>query len=153
MLTEAQWIVRPEASFNHFGERGVVDLVAWHAATRTLLLTEIKTELVDPSGLLATTDTRRRLAGVIARESGWDPRVVAQWVVLADGRTNQRRVAEHRALLRSAFPADGRALAGWLANPVGGLDALWFLPDVAVGGTGRSARGPARVRTRPPARG
>lgn len=153
MVVEAGWIVRPEASFNHFGERGVVDLVGWHAATRTLLLIEIKTELVDPSGLLATTDIRRRLANVIARESGWGPGVVAQWVVLADGRTNQRRVAEHRALLRAAFPADGRAIAGWLANPGASLDALWFLPDVAVGGTGRTARGPARVPTRSPTRG
>lgn len=153
MLVEAGWTVRPEASFNHFGERGVVDLVAWHAATRTLLLIEIKTELVDPSGLLVATDRRRRLASVIARESGWNPDVVAQWVVLAEGRTNQRRVAEHRSLLRAAFPADGRAIAGWLAKPGGPLDALWFLPDVAVGGTGRTARGPARVPTRPAARG
>jgi transcriptional regulator with XRE-family HTH domain len=149
MLVGAGWIVRPEASFNHFGERGVVDLVAWHPQTKALLLIEIKTELVDPSGLLATTDRRRRLATVIAGESGWDPAVIAQWVVLAEGRTNQRRVAAHRSLLRAAFPANGRAVAGWLANPVRPLDALWFLPDVAVGGTGRAARGPARVPTRP----
>lgn len=152
MLVEADWTVRPEASFNHFGERGVVDLVGWHPATRTLLLVELKTELVDPSGLLAATDRRRRLAGVIARESGWEPAVVAQWVVLAEGRTTQRRVAEHRSLLRAAFPSDGRAVAGWLAHPARQLDALWFLPDVAVGGAGRTARGPARVPTRSPAR-
>ncbi len=148
MLVEAGWTVRPEASFNHFGERGVVDLVAWQPPSGTLLLIEIKTELVDPSGLLATTDRRRRLAGVIAREGGWDPAIVSQWVVLAEGRTNQRRVAEHRSLLRAAFPADGRTIAGWLANPTAPLNALWFLPDVAVGSAGRTARGPARVPTR-----
>lgn len=148
MLVEAGWIVRPEASFNHFGERGVVDLVAWHAETRTLLLIEIKTELVDPSGLLATTDRRRRLANVIARESGWDPAAVSQWVVLADGRTNHRRVAAHRALLRSAFPADGRSITRWLKDPSRSEDALWFLPDVAGGSTGRAAPGPNRVPTR-----
>ncbi len=152
LLVDAGWIVRPEASFNHFGERGVVDLVAWHSATRTLLLIEIKTQLVDPAALLTTTDRRRRLAGVIGGESGWDPVTVGQWVVLSDGRTNQRRVAEHRSLLRAAFPADGRAIAGWLARPRGPLDALWFLPDVAVGGAGRHARGPSRVPTRPPVR-
>lgn len=148
MLVAAGWDVRPEASFNNFGERGVVDLVAWHPRHRTLLLIEIKTELVDPSGLLAATDRRRRLANIIARDSGWKPGVVAQWVVIADGRTNQRRVAEHRALLRAAFPADGRSIAGWLADPTKPLDALWFLPDVADRSTGRAARGPNRVPTR-----
>ena len=149
MLVTGGWEVRPEASFNSFGERGVVDLVAWHPVCHTLLLIELKTELVDPSGLLTVTDRRRRLAGVIARDSGWKPSVVAQWVVIAAGRTNARRVAEHRALLRAAFPADGRSIASWLADPRTPLDALWFLPDVADRSTGRAARGPNRVPTRP----
>jgi transcriptional regulator with XRE-family HTH domain len=150
MLVAAGWEVRPEASFNSFGERGVVDLVAWHSATRTLLLVEIKTELVDPSGLLMVTDRRRRLAGVIARDSGWTPDRVAQWVVLAAGRTNARRVADHRSMLRAAFPADGRSIPSWLDDPRSPLDALWFLPDVADRSTGRVARGPNRVPTRSP---
>lgn len=149
MLVAAGWEVRPEASFNSFGERGVVDLVAWHPGRRTLLLVEIKTELVDPSGLLMVADRRRRLAGVIARDSGWNPSTIAQWVVLADGRTNHRRVAEHRSLLRAAFPADGRAVPGWLHDPASTLDALWFLPDATARSTGRTAQGPNRVPTRP----
>lgn len=150
MLVTRRWEVRPEASFNSYGERGVVDLVAWHPAFHTLLLIEIKTELVDPSGLLTVTDRRRRLAGVIARDSGWAPDRVAQWVVLSAGRTNARRVAEHRSLLRAAFPADGRSIASWLEDPRTPLDAMWFLPDVADRSTGRAARGPNRVPTRPP---
>lgn len=148
MLVAAGWVVRPEASFNSFGERGVVDLIAWHPGRRALLLVEIKTELVDPSGLLMVTDRRRRLAGVIARDSGWHPLIVAQWVVLADGRTNQRRVAEHRALLRAAFPNDGRSIPGWLREPVSSINALWFLPDATARSTGRAAQGPNRVPTR-----
>lgn len=149
MLVAAGWEVRPEASFNHFGERGVIDLVAWHPGHRTLLLVEIKTELVDPSGLLLVADRRRRLASVIARDSGWKPAIVAQWVVLADGRTNHRRVAEHRTLLRAAFPADGRSIPGWLRDPASPIDALWFLPDAAGRSTGRTSQGPNRVPTRP----
>ena len=34
MLTSADWEVRPEVSFNHFGERGIVDLVGWHSGHR-----------------------------------------------------------------------------------------------------------------------
>ncbi len=89
LLREAGWEVRPEVSFNHFGERGVVDLLAWHAESRTLLVVEVKTELADVHNLLAVNDRRRRLAPKIAEPFGWQPLVVAQWVVVAEsGRTN-----------------------------------------------------------------
>jgi transcriptional regulator with XRE-family HTH domain len=42
----AGWTVRPEVSFNVYGERGVVDLVAWNPATRHLLVIELKTQFV-----------------------------------------------------------------------------------------------------------
>jgi hypothetical protein len=38
----AGWIVVPEVSFSYRGDRGVIDIVAWHAATRTLLVIELK---------------------------------------------------------------------------------------------------------------
>ena len=77
MLLEAGWEVRPEVSFNHFGERGVVDLVGWQPRHQGLLLVELKTELADINGMLATLDRRRRLAREIARPFGWEPNVVA----------------------------------------------------------------------------
>jgi hypothetical protein len=141
LLVDAGWEVRPEVSFNHFGERGVVDLVAWHPGTRTVLLIELKTELADINSLLGTTDRRRRLAQVIVGQFRWNPVRVAQWVVVAESRTNRRRLAEHRTLLRLAFPADGRSLAGWLAKPDSAVSALWFLPDSA-GGSNRQRRAP-----------
>ena len=67
LLQGAGWEVRPEVSFSHFGERGVVDLVAWHAERHVLLLIELETEIVDVNQLLGVTDRRRRLAHVIAR--------------------------------------------------------------------------------------
>ena len=73
LLTDARWFVRPEVSFNHFGERGIVDLIAWHPPTRTLLPIEFKTELADVNRLLGTTDVRRRLAATIAEPIGWAP--------------------------------------------------------------------------------
>src|SRR5215217_5392416 len=82
------WEVRPEISFSHFGERGVVDLVAWNAATSALLLVELKTEVVDVGDLLATMDRRRRLARIIGESLGWSPSIVGAWVVLTDTRTN-----------------------------------------------------------------
>ena len=50
------------------GERGVIDILAWHAATRTLLVIELKTEIVDINELMGTVDRKRRLAATVARE-------------------------------------------------------------------------------------
>lgn len=149
-LVEAGWEVRPEVSFSVYGERGVVDLVAWHAASRTLLLVELKTELADINDLLAVTDRRRRLAAHIAEPFDWRPGVVAQWVVIAQSRTNERRLAAHRTMLRVAFPADGRAVAGFLANPRGPLAAMSFLPDSGGSSTRRRAAPRFRVRSAGP---
>lgn len=148
LVSAAGWEVRPEVSFNHFGERGIVDLVAWHAGARSLLLIEIKTELVDVSELLGVTDRRRRLASQIAAPFGWSPAVIGQWIVIAEGRTNRRRVAEHVTVLRAAFPLDGRSVAGWLRRPDQPMSALWFLPDSAEAGRGRGRAPRLRVRHR-----
>jgi len=42
-----EWQVFPEVSFSIWGERGVIDLLAWHPGRRALLVIELKTELVD----------------------------------------------------------------------------------------------------------
>lgn len=149
LLTAAGWEVRPEVSFNWYGERGVVDLVAWHAASRTVLLIELKTELADVNDLLAVTDRRRRLAAAIVEPFGWTPAAVAQWVAIADSRTNQRRLAAYRGLLRASFPLDGRAIAGFLAHPdrdAGPFSALSFLPDVSGSSTRHASAPRLRVR-------
>jgi transcriptional regulator with XRE-family HTH domain len=146
LLLDAGWEVRPEVSFNHFGERGVVDLIAWHAESRTLLLVELKTELADINALLGITDRRRRLARQIAEPFGWTPATVSQMVIVAEGRTNRRRLAEHRTVLRAAFPSDGRAVPGWLAQPRGSLSALWFLPDSGPSVERRAAAPRLRIR-------
>lgn len=122
------WAIVPEVSFSIYGERGVVDAVAWHAASGSLLVIELKTAIADVNELLGTLDRKRRLAPRIAAERGWRPRSVSVWLVVAEGRTNRRRVAEHRSTLRSALPIDGRTVSGWLDRPREPLAALSFLP-------------------------
>lgn len=129
LLVDAGWDVKPEVSFSHFGERGVVDLVARHEHAGQLLLVELKTEIVDVNNLLATTNRRHRLAGVLAESCGWDYRRLSQWIVVLLSRTNQRRLADHRTAIRAAFPVDGRAVRGWIAHPGEPIAAFWFLPD------------------------
>lgn len=149
MLRDAGWGVIPELSFNHFGERGVIDLVAWHAGRRALLLVEIKTEIVDLGDLLGTADRRRRLARTIARERGWLPEHIGTWIVVADSRTNRRRLAA-RELLRAAFPEDGRRVVQWLSEPTRHQAALWFLPYADASSPRRDLGPMKRVRRRRP---
>lgn len=152
------WIAEPEVSLSVYGERGVIDVVAWHPGRRHLLIVELKTELVDVNELLATLDRKRRLAWVVARERGWEPIAASAWVVVADGRTNRRAVANHAAVLRAKLPIDGRTMRSWLRNPVTRVDALSFLPshhgvalrrDLAAV---KRVNRPARATARPAAR-
>ena len=149
------WEPAVEVSFSIWGERGVVDLLAWHAATATLLVVEVKTEIVDVGRLIAQVDRYHRLAAEIAGGRGWHPARVAAWVAVADTRTNRRRLADHRRVLRLAFPADGRRMRGWLRNPDRSVSALTFLPDeraahlTLASDRRRRVRGPAA----PPERG
>ena len=121
------WTYRPEVSFSIYGERGIIDALAWHEASRSLLVIELKTEIVDVQELIGTMDRRRRLAPEIVRDLTWRPGTVGAWVIVADSRTNRRHAAGHRAVLRAAFPSDGHAVGGWLREPAGPLAALSFL--------------------------
>ena len=126
LLRRGGWELAPEVSFSIRGERGVIDILAWHATSRTLIVIELKTEIVDINNLMGGVDRKQRLAGEIARQRGWTPAIVAAWVIVADSSTNRRRVAHHRATLRAAFPNDGRAIAGWLERPDSALRCLSF---------------------------
>ena len=44
-LASRGWMVRAEVSFNHYGDRGSCDLVAWHPGSRTMLVVEVKSRI------------------------------------------------------------------------------------------------------------
>jgi transcriptional regulator with XRE-family HTH domain len=125
----AGWEWASEVTYAVYGERGVIDLVGWHVARRSLLVVELKTELVDVSGLLAQVDRYRRLARAAVRTRGWHPAEVSIWALIADSRTARRRIADHRRLLGSTFTSDGHAVRRWLREPVGAVAALSCLPS------------------------
>jgi DNA-binding Xre family transcriptional regulator len=119
-----EWQIVPEASFSIWGERGVIDLLAWHPGRRALLVIELKTELVDVGETLGTMDRKQRLASKVAAERGWEAATVSGWIIVASGRTNERRLASFRSTLRAAYPADARQMRAWLKAPVGSIAAL-----------------------------
>lgn len=136
-LRRPGWILAPEVSFSIYGERGVVDLLAWNPEERILLVIELKTEIVDVNELVGTFDRKVRLAVEIAREHGWaiEPgTAVSAWVIVSESRTNRRRVQDHAAMLRAAYPIDGRGVRRWLAKPTGSIRCLsfWASPQRAA---------------------
>jgi transcriptional regulator with XRE-family HTH domain len=141
------WVLAPEVSYSIYGERGVIDILAWHPGRRALIIIELKTDIVDVNDIAGQADRRRRLARTIVAERGWEPATVSVWVVVAPSRTNRRRVAAHEAMLRAAFPMDGRGIRAWLRHPVAAVAALSFWPD-SPGGNVRPDLTPIRrVRT------
>jgi transcriptional regulator with XRE-family HTH domain len=145
ILSGHGWEVAPEASFSIFGERGSIDVLAWHPARRTLLVVEVKSRIVDIQSLLAGVDRKRRLAARIALERGWEPSAgTSLWLAVADTRTNHRRLAEHAGTIRAVLPGDGRGIGAWLGDPREAGAYLSFLPYAA----GRGKRSVPRPVTR-----
>lgn len=152
-----QWTAEPEVSFSIYGERGIIDILAWHPGRRALLVIELKTDIADVNELVGTADRKRRLAIDVAIGRGWfgprePPPSVSLWLVVAPSRTNRRRLTEHTAMLRAAFPADGRTMRRWLREPSGAVSAMSVWPDShrrTVRPASRPVSGPTRrVRVR-----
>jgi transcriptional regulator with XRE-family HTH domain len=140
------WVIRPEVSFSFDRERGIVDLLAWWPDRRALLIIELKTDIVDVGELVGTFRRKLRLARRIAADQGWQPDVIGACLLIDEGRTNRRRVAEHALTLRAFLPDDGRRLRAWLRDPQGTLGALAFLPDPQSTNLRRNVATVRRVR-------
>lgn len=134
------WAVEPEASFSIYGERGIVDQLAWHEATAHVLVVELKTAFVDMNEMLGTLDKKRRLARTIAAERGWHPALVSMWLIVQDTRTNRRHAADHRVLLRTRLARDGRQLKAFMLRPTEATSGLAFWPNANPRSAGPSGR-------------
>jgi transcriptional regulator with XRE-family HTH domain len=132
-LRDAQWEVLPEFTFNHYGDRGSVDVLAWHPGERILLIIEVKATLTDLQDLLSSLSKKLRVVPDAARtELGWDPNHIARIVVVAATHLNRAIVARHRATFDSSFPARSRQVKAWLERASGPIAGVWFVPNSAV---------------------
>jgi transcriptional regulator with XRE-family HTH domain len=136
------WSVAPEVSFSIYGERGIIDLLAFHEPSGTLLVIELKTAIVDVNELVGNVDRKRRLAARIAAERGWRATSVSSWIIVAAGTTNRRRVTAHRTMLRAAYPHGGRAMHAWIRRPVGRVAGLSMWSSVDARSARMHRRGP-----------
>ena len=117
LLRRHGWQVLTEVTYAEWGERGSIDILAWHASTRRLLVVEIKTESARAEELLRRHDEKVRLGPKLARDRfGVTPRTVTRLLVLANRTANRSRLARLEASVGATYPARGAAVRGWIAD-------------------------------------
>ena len=140
-LREEDWITEPEASFSEYGERGRVDLLAFHPETGTLLLIEVKTLLVELGELFGRVNVKERLVPAIAQARQWRVERVTTVLAVASTSANRAIVRSH-ATLFGAF-----TVAPFVPRDLvrGGRFLCWITPG-AAGRVGGWTAGRQRVR-------
>ena len=116
-LTRLGWLVAREVRIEDGRYLGWIDLLAYHPATRTLLVIEIKTRLADIGGLERTVDWYGRVAWSAARKLGWRPERVVRWVRALASDEVDAVVSAHRAVFATAFPSRAVAMEEGLSQP------------------------------------
>ena len=143
------WTVWVEVSFNHYGDRGRVDLFAWHVGAGLVLIVEVKTVVAELQSLIGSLDVKVRVAPHILPQLGIRAGVsVVPALAVADTSTNRRRIRAHESLF-ARYALRGSAALAWLRAPrPTGAAVLLFtsLPKVA----GNDLRQPGRQRVRRP---
>lgn len=140
-LEAARWDVAVEASFNHFGDRGSIDVLALHRPSRHAVVVEVKSELTDIEETLRRLDVKARLAGrIVADQFGMAPIAVGRLLVLPRSATAWRRVRRLEATFAAALPAGSLAARQWLRLPAGQFAGRMFVSS----SDGRGARSTAR---------
>jgi transcriptional regulator with XRE-family HTH domain len=127
-LTASGWNCSTEYSFNHFGDRGSVDVMASKPDRRALLILEIKSELRDVQDTLRVLDMKRRVVpGRVAADLGWRPRSIGTVLLMQDRRAERSRVSRHASTFDAALPARTVEVRRWATEPDGDLRGIWFL--------------------------
>jgi transcriptional regulator with XRE-family HTH domain len=130
LLGRLGWVVRLEVTYAVYRATGSIDVLAWHEATRSLLVIEIKTEVTSAEATIRKLDEKARLAAQVALDRfGWKAASVSRLLVIESTTTARRRVANAAALFDAAFPARGGvSIRTWLHGPSGTLSGLMFVP-------------------------
>jgi hypothetical protein len=130
LLVGAGWEVIPELTYSTYGERGSIDLLGWSAASRHLIVVEVKTELVSVEATLRKLDEKVRLAPAVARERlGWQAELVSRLLILPGDNTSRRRTLRHAAVLDRALPDRSGDVRAWLRQPARSIAGILFVDD------------------------
>jgi transcriptional regulator with XRE-family HTH domain len=145
-LRNARWEVAIETTFSHYGERGSIDLLAFHGGTASLLVVEVKTVVPDFQAMVAALDRKARIAPNVARSRGWQARFVGRLLVVEEGSTSRDRISRLAAATAAAFPHRGAVVRAWLAAPSNSMSGLIFVRSATHASRSGVAAGRQRVR-------
>ncbi|OGO59238.1 MAG: hypothetical protein A2V85_02555 [Chloroflexi bacterium RBG_16_72_14] len=128
-LARLGWEVQVEVSYSEYGERGSIDILAWHPVRRIALVVEVKSEIMSVEETLRLHDVKTRLAPKVTHDRlGVWPTATARLLVLAATSSARRRLAQHAETFALAYPVRGRDVTSWLRDPVGPLAGVLFEP-------------------------
>jgi transcriptional regulator with XRE-family HTH domain len=146
-LVALGWETTVEYSFNHYGDRGSVDVLAWHSGARALLVVEVKSDLRDIQDTFRALDVKRRVVPrFFEAEKGLRLDSLGIVMALADLRVERQRVERHGSTFAAGLPARTVDVRRWLQRPVGPLRGLWFLQIPRPMGAIQQPKGQGRVR-------
>lgn len=147
VLGDRGWIVRVEVTYAVGRDRGSIDVLAFHAASGSLVVVEVKVDFTSAEATLRRHDEKVRLARGIAHERlDWIVRSVSRLLVLPESTTSRRRVERHAALMSRAYPLRGHELTSWLRAPDRPVDGILFLPPTKGVGGRRDLTSRRRIR-------
>lgn len=106
-LNAAGWLVEREVEIGSERIRGWIDLLAYHPASGTLLVIEVKTEVADLGAVERSIRWYEREATRAARRFGWRPLAVASALLVLESQANDELIRLSAAAFNVGFP--GRA--------------------------------------------
>lgn len=129
ILERDGWEPAAEVTFDIRGQRGSIDILAFHRASGSLLMVEVKSVVPDLQAMLAAIDRKTRLAGEIGRTRGWQATSISKLLLLPADRTSRRRIDSHESTFRSTLPARTVEARRWIRSPDGAFSGILFLAD------------------------
>jgi transcriptional regulator with XRE-family HTH domain len=113
------WEPIPEVTFQHYADRGSIELFALNVARRAASINEMKTDIPSVEETLRRHDIKVRLAARIVEDrTGWRPAVVGRILVLPEDSRLRRIVAAHPTTFAANYPRASRTYeTGFATRP------------------------------------
>ena len=127
-LHRSEWAPRLEVEIGQGRWRGWIDVLAFRASDRSLLVVEVKSELDDVGRIQRTIGWFEREAWSAAERLGWRPRRARSALLVLATAENDDRLSRNATALRATFPGSAAQLAGW----VDGTAAVPSGPSLAM---------------------
>jgi transcriptional regulator with XRE-family HTH domain len=117
-LRRSGWLVETEVEIDGRRGPGWIDVLAFHPASGTLLVIEIKTEIHDFGRIQRTLAWYARGAWSVARDRGWVVRRSHQALLLLATNVVDARLRDNREIAAESFPGRASGLAALTSDPV-----------------------------------